>query len=143
VGTTTYTTTIYTWTPNIYYFTLTGLRKNTQYEVSLQAVCSGSTSAYSNTLVFRTSAAREISNNPIIKDEQLATVFPNPVTNTLYLKNIPEDVSYFRVIDISGHEQLSGILTDPRIDVSLLQQGNFILQLQHKNEWLIFRFIKK
>ncbi|WP_431612448.1 BspA family leucine-rich repeat surface protein [Chryseobacterium sp. 'Rf worker isolate 10'] len=76
----------------------------------------------------------EINNKP--------TIYPNPVTDHIYLKNIPNAVSYI-ITDMSGRIAVKDNLEDEKINVRLLSPGNYMLQILTKDKIHSLPFIKK
>lgn len=70
------------------------------------------------------------------------SIYPNPVKENIYLKNIPNPVSYI-ITDMSGRTVAKDNLKYEEITVSLLTPGNYILQILTKNKVHSFPFIKK
>jgi len=70
------------------------------------------------------------------------TIYPNPVTDHIYLKNIPNTVSYI-ITDMSGRIAAKDNLEDEKINVRLLSPGNYILQILTKDKIHSLPFIKK
>lgn len=69
-------------------------------------------------------------------------IYPNPVKDHIYLKNIPNPVSYI-ITDMNGRTVAKDNLKHVEITVSLLAPGNYILQILTKNKVHSFPFIKK
>lgn len=70
------------------------------------------------------------------------SIYPNPVKDHIYLKNIPNTVSY-TITDMSGRTVAKDQLEHNEISVRLLSPGNYILQIFTKNTMHSFPFIKK
>lgn len=70
------------------------------------------------------------------------TIYPNPVTDHIYLKNIPNAVSYI-ITDMSGRIVAKDNLEDEKINVRLLSPGNYMLQILTKDKIHSLPFIKK
>jgi len=71
-----------------------------------------------------------------------ASIYPNPVKDHIYLKNIPKPESYI-IIDMSGRTVAKNNLKHEEITVRLLSPGNYILQVLTKNKIHSFPFIKQ
>ncbi|MBB6331214.1 surface protein [Chryseobacterium sediminis] len=71
-----------------------------------------------------------------------ASIYPNPVKDHIYLKNIPNGVSYI-ITDMSGRTVAKNNLEYEMINVRLLTPGNYILQILTKNTVHSFSFIKQ
>ncbi|KAA2224114.1 BspA family leucine-rich repeat surface protein [Chryseobacterium sediminis] len=71
-----------------------------------------------------------------------ASIYPNPVKDHIYLKNIPNGVSYI-ITDMSGRTLAKNNLEYEKINVRLLTPGNYILQILTKNTIHSFSFIKQ
>ncbi|WPO92339.1 BspA family leucine-rich repeat surface protein [Chryseobacterium sp. HR92] len=69
-------------------------------------------------------------------------IYPNPATDMIYLKNIPNPESYI-ITDMSGRLIIKESLKSDKISASLLSPGNYILQIFTKNRVHSFPFIKK
>jgi len=70
------------------------------------------------------------------------SVYPNPASHTIYLKNI-YDAKSFIVTDLSGRIVLKDTLNKEYINIQSLTPGNYILQLVTKEKIESFKFIKK
>lgn len=71
-----------------------------------------------------------------------ASIYPNPVKDHIYLKNIPNGVSYI-ITDMSGRTVAKNNLEYEKINVRLLTSGNYILQILTKKTIHSFSFIKQ
>jgi len=71
-----------------------------------------------------------------------AAIYPNPVQDYIYLKNIQNPVSYI-ITDMSGRTVVKDQLDYEKINVRLLTPGNYILQILTKNEIHSLQFIKQ
>jgi len=147
-GSNSYTTVLFSWTNGVYYYTLTGLRKNTSYEVSIQAVCSGSTSAYSTPVTFRTTTAAVRLSEGATNINRLSDclLFPNPVIDRLGVTctSITESPSIsFQILDLTGRVLSEGEWIGESIDVSLLATGTYLISLTDGESSRAFRFLKQ
>lgn len=70
------------------------------------------------------------------------SVYPNPASHTIYLKNI-SDAKSFIVTDLSGRIVLKDSLNKDYINIQTLAPGNYVLQLITKEKIESFKFIKK
>lgn len=70
------------------------------------------------------------------------TVYPNPASEFLYVKNI-KGLHTYTIVDLSGRIIVQNPLTEERIDVSFLTKGNYILRITGKEKTQNFKFIKK
>lgn len=71
-----------------------------------------------------------------------AAIYPNPVQDYIYLKNIQNPVSYI-ITDMSGRTVVKDHLDYEKINVRLLTPGNYILQILTKNKIHSLQFIKQ
>jgi hypothetical protein len=147
-GSTTYSTVLFTWTNGVYYYTLTGLRKNTSYEVSIQAVCSGGNSAYSTAVTFRTTSAavRLAGNGSSVDELSDCVLFPNPAAEKLEITctSLLEDPSFdYKLFDLTGRLLREGLWTGDPVDVNELSPGTYLLYLTDGNSDRSFRFLKR
>lgn len=144
-GTTTYSTKTITATACQNSYTLTGLRKNTSYEVSIRSYCTATTaSPYSNTVTFTTPAVRMAfeSDSPI-------TLFPNPANDILHVKadeSWEDQAVSIKIIDLNGRVKQSintVFQSDLSLDISDLSEGIYVLQLLPDNvsEPVLQRFV--
>jgi hypothetical protein len=79
----------------------------------------------------------------VLKAEQKIglILYPNPVSQTLSLRNIPEGATVATIWHISGRKVMQATLTseNPTLDVSGLASGLYLLKIQN----LTLRFSKK
>lgn len=82
-----------------------------------------------------------LSNSLEMTHSNLMVVFPNPVAQTLYLKNIPEGATLATIWHISGRKMLQISLSTETnsLDVSVLPSGLYLLKIQDQT----IRFSKK
>ncbi|MBK6445552.1 MAG: T9SS type A sorting domain-containing protein [Bacteroidetes bacterium] len=148
-GSSTYTYKTFTWVPGNNSYLLTGLKRNTNYQVSIQALCTSGNSAYSSAITFRTtSASTRMKENEDQVESILAdvwTIYPNPTQTFLTITNkaIPEgqEIQY-QVYDLTGRIQQSGILRDNSIQVAGMERGIYLLKLIYGNKMETIRFLK-
>lgn len=76
-----------------------------------------------------------------IKMKDKISIYPNPTTNYIYLKNTHAD--HYTIHDLSGRIVLKGVPTEEKIDIRVLTAGNYILQLHIKEGNQNVKFIKK
>lgn len=76
------------------------------------------------------------------KLEENPVIYPNPVTDFIYIKNLKNTANY-KIFDVSGRLVKEGKIIDEKVDVSFLPKGNYILQLITKDKVESFKFIKK
>ncbi|MEE1897937.1 CotH kinase family protein [Flavobacterium rakeshii] len=77
-------------------------------------------------------------NNP-----RLFTVYPNPVSNLLYIKSVNNLNAVFSLYALDGKLVSKGDLTNGSIDVSFLEKGMYILNLSAGETRSVIRIIKK
>lgn len=70
------------------------------------------------------------------------SIYPNPVSDILYIKNA-KDVKSYMIIDSSGRIIMKDPLTKGFINVQSLSSGNYILQIITDKNIESFKFIKK
>lgn len=71
------------------------------------------------------------------------SIYPNPVTDFIYIKNLKSKNVIYKIIDASGRILDQNILNKENIDVNSLVPGNYILQIITKDKTHPFKFIKK
>lgn len=77
-------------------------------------------------------------------EEVLSTsVYPNPVSEFIKIKNISTDNLLYTITDLSGNILLKGILLSKEINVSNLSSGLYILNLTGNRKNWHTKFIKK
>ena len=78
--------------------------------------------------------------NVTAANQELLSVFPNPVVNELTIQGNYQGKNY-EIIDMNGKVMASNQIINPQstIDVSFLQTGLYILQLEEKQ----FKFSKR
>ncbi|KQT21460.1 hypothetical protein ASG31_16425 [Chryseobacterium sp. Leaf404] len=76
--------------------------------------------------------------------EKESSIYPNPVSDFIYFKNIKNTDSY-KIFDHSGRVVLQNHFNSDKnqIDVRVLSKGNYILLLKTKHSMRTFKFIKK
>ncbi len=71
------------------------------------------------------------------------TIYPNPVTEFIYIKNLKSSNAGYKIIDASGRIYGQNILNHDKINVRDLVPGNYILQLITKEKIQSFKFIRQ
>ncbi|MFM9051560.1 MAG: T9SS type A sorting domain-containing protein, partial [Bacteroidota bacterium] len=148
VGSTTYSYKTFSPAAGVFTYQLTGLRKNTSYEVSLQTTCTSGASAFSLPVTFRTTSANiRLANgtNGNWSEDQNCLLYPNPASEILYFtcENVEESSSVtWEVYDIVGKLMINGKDNLGQIDVSGLSKGTYLLKLYANDTAESIRFIK-
>lgn len=75
------------------------------------------------------------------KAKSTITVYPNPVTDVLYLKNISK--ATVKVYSAAGQQLLSTVISNGQFDVSELPKGVYTLTVQTNSNLSTTKFIKK
>ncbi|NCO64956.1 MAG: T9SS type A sorting domain-containing protein, partial [Flavobacteriia bacterium] len=70
-------------------------------------------------------------------------IYPNPVKNVLNVKLLGSNSTSFKIINVLGQMVKSGVFTQEKIDVSSLENGMYILQVNNDGEVINKRFIKE
>lgn len=85
----------------------------------------------------------------IVKDNNSSTVstqeiklYPNPAVDILNVTSVSENAT-FRVYNLMGQVVLNGKISNEMINVSNLQEGNYILEISNENKIIRKRFLKK
>jgi len=71
-----------------------------------------------------------------------AGIYPNPASETIYLKNVKGGKNYF-ITDFTGRILNTGSITKGYIDIRHLVPGNYLLNITGDGTALVFKFIKK
>lgn len=71
------------------------------------------------------------------------TIYPNPTSNFIYIKNDELLKTTYKIFDVSGKLIEQNNLNKESIDVRSLIPGNYILQITTKEKIQSFKFIKK
>ena len=74
--------------------------------------------------------------------QQPLEVYPNPVSDVLYLKNLPCEVADYAIFDVLGQRVTAGS-TDGSISVASLKKGVYVLQIQGGKKLKTTKFIVK
>lgn len=69
-------------------------------------------------------------------------IYPNPVTDFIYIKNLKSSNASHKILDASGRLIFNGNIKSEKIDVSSLSKGNYLLQLITNENTINFKFIK-
>ncbi len=69
-------------------------------------------------------------------------VYPNPVSDVLYLKNLPSETAYYSIFNVLGQEVTSGT-TNGNISVAGLQKGVYFLQVKSEGILETTKFVVK
>jgi len=79
--------------------------------------------------------------NSVISDE--TTLYPNPATEKLYLKNNNYTNSRIMIFDIQGKQVLSKQRDSDPIDISGLEKGVYVVKIVCSGNVMITKFIKE
>jgi len=119
--------------PTIYYcYTFrqyTGLRCYTDSVIGLyKKVNYPCDTGYSHTTIYNP----PISNDASIDILNSETIFPNPVENIIFIRNIPEDQYTYTISDIAGRRMDSGYFSGTEINIPIvgIAAGQYVLSLQ-------------
>lgn len=74
--------------------------------------------------------------------ENNISLYPNPATDYIYLKNLKNIESYI-IFDSSGRIVLQGKFNENKIDIRNLSLGIYTLQIKEKDSSKNFKFVKK
>lgn len=92
-------------------------------------------------------AAGTVVVNELIADTDKAnseiTLYPNPVENELNISSLEQTGSSFKIINALGQQVSSGQLSESPIDVSKLNTGIYIIELNSGQKRVAKKFIKK
>lgn len=71
-------------------------------------------------------------------------VYPNPAKSTIKINTTEDQIETMRILDLSGRVVLNrSFLANKDIDISSLQKGMYVLQLQYKNAIISTKLIKE
>lgn len=84
--------------------------------------------------------ALSITNNPI--DQNKLTLYPNPVSSLLHIKS-DLVIQNIRIFDFTGKQMDLKNFDDKTVDVSALQDGIYIIEIQTNTTKFTSKFIKK
>ena len=74
--------------------------------------------------------------------QQPLEVYPNPVSDVLYLKNLPCETVQYSIVNVLGQEVMTG-LSNGSISVAALEKGVYVLQIKGERLLETTRFIVK
>ena len=104
-----------------------------------EAIASGQVEDYTVNIVSSTARIAAKTNTTIAST---ILVYPNPTTGILNLTETSATAT-FRIYNLLGQSILKGKLSDNRIDVSGINSGNYILEINDNDTISIHRFIKQ
>jgi surface protein len=70
------------------------------------------------------------------------SIYPNPATNFIFIKNLPKENAKYRITDFNGRLITQNILEREMISIQQLDPGNYILTITIKDKAKNFKFIK-
>ncbi len=129
--------------------TISGLTSGADYKARVKTKCSGGWTNWSPKEDFTTLSSFGFSNAKI-QEENILSIYPNPVNQIVYIDYILEadgDVN-IQVFDILGKSVIiskSNQTTGPntiQVDVSQLISGNYYLRIQSGNQQIVKKFVK-
>ena len=85
---------------------------------------------------------RDVEDASTISSSQEIRVYPNPAVEILNVTSVSENAT-FRVFNLMGQVVLNGKISNEMINVSNLQEGNYILEISSDNKITTKRFLKK
>ena len=74
--------------------------------------------------------------------QQLLEVYPNPVSDLLYLKNLPSETVDYAIFDVSGRMVTAGT-SNGTISVAGLEKGLYLLQIKGEKQAATAKFVVK
>ena len=74
--------------------------------------------------------------------QQQLEVYPNPVSDVLYLKNLPSETVQYSIFNVLGQEMTAGS-TNGSISVAGLQKGVYFLQIKGEGLLETKKFVVK
>jgi surface protein len=83
-----------------------------------------------------------LSTSNIDLNNSTSSIYPNPATDFIYIKNL-KGLNSYKIFDLSGRVILQNALNENKIDIKSLSKGNYILQIITKENTQNFKFIKK
>ncbi|MBL0189858.1 MAG: T9SS type A sorting domain-containing protein [Saprospiraceae bacterium] len=137
-------------------FSISGLNECTEYEFQVKTICAFDTSAYTSTLVFKTTGAGcPVSVITILPDD-IVSVYPNPFSDRLDIqfRQDPFDGQDFRLKCINVHGQLifsksmksSSSRQNSTINIGtefeLQNQGVYFLIIESQDKRILKKLIK-
>ncbi|MCC5923112.1 MAG: fasciclin domain-containing protein [Crocinitomicaceae bacterium] len=81
-----------------------------------------------------------LSTNEVGKKAMIA-VYPNPTTERLFVKDMNQ--AQFEVVDMMGRTVSAGTIVNDEIEVSTLENGNYVIRISNQVETFQGRFIKQ
>jgi len=75
-------------------------------------------------------------------DRDTFTIYPNPATNFLTIKN-QQDFKNYSIINMVGQKIASGSLNEETININTLEKGIYFIELSNEEKSMIKQFIKK
>jgi hypothetical protein len=115
----------------VFSYQLTGLKRNTSYEVSLQSVCSTGSSAFSLPVKFTTTSATAspfFNRDNFMKDSPGFGVFPNPSTGRITIET--PWAGELTIWNSAGQEILRKILNADRNEIEIKVNGVYMLMFK-------------
>ena len=101
------------------------------------------TNASNQVVGFYLDLSEFLSVNDIVKDKAVAGIYPNPVSDTLYIRGT-EKIEKAEIYNMVGQRVAAFDSINHQIDVSSLSKGNYILQYSLKGgKTGSYKFIKK
>ncbi|BCY27622.1 GEVED domain-containing protein [Flavobacterium okayamense] len=85
---------------------------------------------------------KEIEDNSTITSTPEIRIYPNPAVDILNVTSVSENAT-FRVFNLMGQVVLNGKISNEMINVSNLQEGNYILEISNNDKITTKRFLKK
>ena len=72
-----------------------------------------------------------------VEHQNAFSVYPNPARDVLFVESNASAARY-ELCDLSGRVLANGLMEENKIDVSKLNEGNYLLQLKTKDDATIF-----
>lgn len=70
-------------------------------------------------------------------------IYPNPVKDILHIKN-DNEISEFEIYSMEGKKLMTGNdINNSKLDVTILQKGNYLIKLKSKGKEQTTKFIKE
>lgn len=128
-------------TTNLNTYSITGLSTNTTYSFNVKAKdYAKNISASSDPIVVSTTSLS-------VEDHQSKTnqyiLYPNPVSQTLFVKQPNNTSALYKIINLNGQTILQGNVNENGIEVSHLSTGIYIIKLKNGEKTTSTKFIKK
>ena len=136
-----------TWTthtpnPTTTTVTLSSLTEDTEYNVRIKAICTDNESAYSNILTFKTIKQVGCPNFADAELENLLQLFPNPITNELFIKSELK-IEKVELYTLLGSLLISENNFKDKISVSNLSAGVYLLKVYTEKGVVVGRVVKE